>query len=297
MFEGLAEQHTPGGSASPSESSSTGLPRQPPAIPDYELVRRIGHGSYGDVWLAQSATGAFRAAKIVYRATFASNRPFEREFEGIRRFEPISRLHDSQVDILHVGRNDGCFYYIMELADDQSTGRQIDAAQYSPRTLRSEIARRGNLPWDECLQIGLSLTMALENLHAHGLVHRDIKPSNIIFVNGVPKLADIGLVTQADATISFAGTEGYIPPEGPGTVAADLYSLGKVLYEISTGKDRQDFPEPATQWDGMPNEPAWREFHEVLLKACEPHVSMRYKSAREMRADLALLQSGKSVKR
>ena len=48
--------------------------------------------------------------------------------------------------------------------------------------------------------IALSLTRALEHLHAHGLVHRDIKPSNIIFVNGVPKLADIGLVTSVDAT-------------------------------------------------------------------------------------------------
>src|SRR5207302_7408483 len=204
MFEGLAERHTPGGSASSSAGSSAAAPRHPPPIPDYELLRRIGHGSYGDVWLARSATGAFRAVKIVYRDTFGSSRPFEREFEGIRRFEPISRLHNSQVDILHVGRNDGCFYYVMELADDQTTGQQINAAQYSPRTLRSEIARRGSLPLEECLQIALALTMALENLHEHGLVHRDIKPSNIIFVNGVPKLADIGLVTQADATISFA---------------------------------------------------------------------------------------------
>src|SRR6185437_7822738 len=137
----------------------------------------------------------------------------------------------------------------------------------------------------------------LENLHGHGLVHRDIKPSNIIFVNGVPKLADIGLVTRADATISFAGTEGYIPPEGPGTVAADLYSLGKVLYEISTGKDRQDFPEPPTLWDGISNERLWREWHEVLLKAGEPNPQLRYRTAAELRSDLALLQSGKSVKR
>src|SRR5882762_1438713 len=188
MSDGLAEQRTPGGSAPSKVRSVTDGPRQPPPIPDYELLRRIGHGSYGDVWLARSATGAFRAIKIVYRETFGSNRPFEREFEGIRRFEPISRLHNSQVDILHVGRNDGSFYYVMELADDQTTGQRIDAANYNPRTLRNEIARRGSVPWDECLQIGLSLTIALKNLHEHGLVHRDIKPSNIIFVDAVPKL-------------------------------------------------------------------------------------------------------------
>src|SRR5207247_1439740 len=69
------------------------------------------------------------------------------------------------------------------------------------------------------------------------------KPSNIIFVSGVPKLADIGLVTEADTTLSYVGTEGYIPPEGPGAAQADIFSLGKVLYEISTGQDRRQFPD------------------------------------------------------
>jgi serine/threonine protein kinase len=57
-------------------------------------------------------------------------------------------------------------------------------------------------------------------------------------VNGIPKLADIGLVARAEATLSFVGTEGYLPPEGPGTRQADIFSLGKVLYELSTGQDR-----------------------------------------------------------
>ena len=59
------------------------------------------------------------------------------------------------------------------------------------------------------------LTSALEVLHEHGLAHRDIKPANIIFVHGAPKLADIGLVATAGQR-SFVGTEGYVPPEGPG---------------------------------------------------------------------------------
>ena len=231
-------------------------PVSPPVISDHELLRRIGHGSYGEVWLARNATGAYRAVKVVYRRTFDHDRPYEREFGGILKFEPISRTHESQVDILHVGRNDanGHFYYVMELADDQNTGQQITPETYSPRTLRSEISRHGRLPVQTCLQIGLSLTQALAHLHQNGLIHRDVKPSNIIFVNGVAKLADIGLVTDADATVSFVGTEGYVAPEGPGTVQADLYSLGKVLYEISTGRDRLDYPEFPTGLKDFPDQ-------------------------------------------
>ena len=77
-----------------------------PVIPDHELLRRIGEGSYGEVWLARNVLGDYRAVKVVYRRTFESARPFDREFEGIKQFEPISRSHESQVQILHVGRAD-----------------------------------------------------------------------------------------------------------------------------------------------------------------------------------------------
>src|SRR5437016_1793823 len=71
-------------------------------------------------WLARNIMGEYRAVKIVYRESFDSDRPYEREFHGIRQFEPISRSHPSQVNILHVGKGEGCFFYVMELADDGS---------------------------------------------------------------------------------------------------------------------------------------------------------------------------------
>lgn len=278
----------------------------PPGIPDHELVRPIGRGSYGEVWLARSVMGPWRAVKIIHRRSFDHDRPFERELEGIRRFEPISRSHPSQLNVLHVGRNDaaGCFYYVMELADqvgpavsEAGSTRAIVPESYVPRTLRSELLTRGRLTFDECLTIAMALTTALGHLHGQGLVHRDIKPSNIIFVNGVAKLADIGLVAAAEATLSEVGTEGYLPREGPGTPQADLFGLGKVLYEMATGRDRRDFPELSTDLIGDADRAAFLELNEVILKACQADSRRRYATAAEMRADLDLLKRGVSISR
>jgi serine/threonine protein kinase/WD40 repeat protein len=288
----------------------------PPVIPGYSLLRCIGRGSYGEVWLAQNAAGEYLAVKIVFRKTFERERPFEREFSGIQKFEPVSRASPSQVSILQVGRNDeaGFFYYVMELADDQRADggpdtseslpgsqssplqRQIDPATYKPKTLRGEVAAHGRLPYDRALDISLSLARALQHLHAHSLIHRDIKPSNIIFVDGVPKLADIGLVTDVGASISYVGTEGFLPPEGPVSKQADIYSLGKVLYEMSTGQDRMEFPELPTFLGESDEKQGLLELNLVFLKACQNDPHKRYRTAQEMYADLAILRSGKSLK-
>ena len=76
------------------QNSATPIPLPLPVIPDYEVLKRIGGGSYGDVWLARSLLGTWRAVKVVYRNSFEHDKPFEREFNGIQRFGPIS-LHSS----------------------------------------------------------------------------------------------------------------------------------------------------------------------------------------------------------
>ena len=269
-----------------------------PQIPDHELLRRIGKGAYGEVWLARNVTGAYRAVKIVYRSSFDHDRPYEREFSGMQRYEPVSRTHETQVAILHVGRNDadGYFYYIMEVADDRLTGQEINPDKYEPWTLRGYLHQNGRLPIEECLDIGIHLASALDHIHKNGLVHRDVKPSNIIFIKQVPKLADIGLVSATNAERSFVGTEGYIPPEGPGSPQADIYSLGKVLYEISTGRNRLDFPELPTLLKDLPEREALVQFNEVILKACEDDPKDRYHSAEGMLADLWKLKFGKPIR-
>src|SRR5215813_12974069 len=155
-----------------------------PRVSDHELLHRIGRGSYGEVWIARHETlGALRAVKIVFRKEFEDERPYLREFEGLLKFEPISRSHPSQLAILHVGRDDAddCFYYVMELGDavehpkPDSQGRKTQASEtlepighsvfgarsdpavqlsdgYTPRTLRSELKARGRLPACEVVE-------------------------------------------------------------------------------------------------------------------------------------------------
>ena len=260
----------------------------PPVIPDYELLRCVGEGACGEVWLARSILGTFRAAKIIRRDRFDHNRPFEREFIGIKNFEPVSRTHPGLVAILHVGRDatGACFHCIMEVADDVHTGIQIDPDRYQPRTLASELKVRGRLPLQECLRVGLALSDALGHLHQCGLIHRDIKPSNIIFVGGVPKLADIGLVTAIGERVSIVGTAGFIPPEGPGNPTADIFGLGKVLYQIVTGKAEADFPELPTSL-GDTSLRLLMSLNKIILKACEAKHWLRYQSAAELHAALA----------
>jgi serine/threonine protein kinase len=264
-------------------------------IPDHTLVRRVGQGAYGEVWLARNAIGAFHAVKIVQRRPFPGDEPYEREFRGIQKFMPISRSHPGFVHLLHVGRNDteGFYFCIMEAGDDATSGQQIDPDRYSPKTLATELAWRGCLPPEECLDLGLSLSLALDHLHRQQLIHRDIKPGNIIYVNGAPKLADIGLVTQIAGTgrdVSLVGTEGYMPPEGPGTAAADVYALGKVLYEACTGRDRRLFPEMPTAVLEQPADCSARRLSDVIFKACETDPGDRYASAHELHAALLNLK-------
>lgn len=258
-------------------------------VPDYELLRRIGRGSYGEVWLARNVMGRFRAVKIIRREAFDHARPFEREFEGIRQYEPISRQHPGLTSILHIGRGEGYFYYVMEVADNLEGEGQINPDQYAPRTLAAELKRNQRLTVRTCAQVGQVLADGLAYLNHQGLVHRDIKPNNIIFVKGSPKLADVGLVAEAGEKGSFVGTAGYVPPEGPGTVAADIFSLGKVLYEMSMGKDREEFPELPTSWRELPEAPALIRLNAIITKACHPDPRRRFAAAEELGGALGRL--------
>lgn len=158
----------------------------------------------------------WRAVKIVWREDFEDERLFNRELEGILQYEPIARNHPGLVHILHVGRHDQdspFYYYVMELGDDARTGVHYGYTGriYSGRIAQTDKKFSGNkpLPLDYCLEVGAQLAHALLYLHSKNLTHRDIKPANVIFVNGRPKLADIGLVAHLTSAPCRDG--GFIP--------------------------------------------------------------------------------------
>ena len=279
-------------------SVSLSFPRVAPAVvdlpdaPDYELFNPpFGEGAYGKVWLARNAAGQWRALKAVYLANFDQNAdPYEREYNGIKKYQPVSDKHPGLLRVEFVSEKQaGYFYYVMELGDPLEPGWEQEPSTYKPRDLVSERARsRGRrLPVRECVRIGLALSDALDFIHRQGLTHRDIKPQNIIFVNGQPKLADLGLITEIrppDQERTLVGTPGYMPPppERPGTPQADIFALGMVLYVLSTGRNAAYFPEIATTLVEKENPADFFPLNNVILKACQPDPAKRYTTAAEM---------------
>ncbi|HXJ55443.1 MAG TPA: serine/threonine-protein kinase [Verrucomicrobiae bacterium] len=277
--------------------------RRLPDAPDYEMIQPpFGEGAYGKVWVARNAVGQWQALKAVYRSKFGvSSDPYEREFRGITNYKPVSDKHPGllRVDFVSTKKSEGYFYYVMELGDSLTPGWQENPATYKPRDLASVRAQaeQHRLPVRECVRIVVALAEALEFLHQQGLTHRDIKPSNVIFVNGRPKLADVGLVVEAGsraaAEASRMGTPGYMPPEPEplGTPQADIYGLGMVLYVISTGGTPPPGTFPVLSESLV--EKSSQDFiglNAIFLKACQPDRAKRYTSAAQMRGALLELE-------
>ena len=265
------------------------FPPNPLQIPDYELIKLIGEGGFGQIWMGRDVLGLYRAIKIIRYDDFKSLDSYQAEYHGIRHYAFYSRKYDGLIDIHHVGvrEEEGFYYYVMDLADDLYLEDQV-AEDYQPKTLRAylDIKENRRLPAREALQIGIEAVEALDYLHAENLVHRDVKPDNFICINGKWKLADIGFVTARGGK-TYVGSLGYIAPEGPGNPAADIHGLGKILYEIITGNEVSDFPEcPSWCFESSEEANLFRDLNKIILKAADPIAQNRHQSGHELLADL-----------
>jgi CHASE2 domain-containing sensor protein len=274
--------------ATASEGASHTAVDLPPEIADYTPFHPpFGRGAYGRVWLAKNAVGQWQALKVVYASNFSEAGPYEREFNGVSRYKPVSDKNPNLLRVDFVGtKRPDYFYYVMELGDSLVPDWQSNPSTYKPRDLISERknAPGGKLPVRDCVRMGLTLADGLDFLHRQGLTHRDIKPQNVIFVNGQPKLADIGLIAEIrppEEEHTYVGTIGYMPPppERPGTAQADIYALGMMLYVLGTGKQPVSFPELSTT---LAEGTGFMEFiplNSVILTACQPDPAQRYATA------------------
>jgi len=251
----------------------------PPVIPDYELVRELGRGSFGSVWLGRSRTGVHHAIKIVPKSR---ERLLEKELEGIRAYELLARKHPNLVEVRHVGETAECLYCVLELADGYGTAPTYSAADYEPHTLQSDLDRRGALPLTEAADVARAVLDGLAHMHASGLLHRDVKPANILFVDGRAKLGDVGLVAVTSRREDRAGSPAFMPPESVQDSSGDLYSLGITLFCAVTGGQAVRFPE-LPQAIAPERLASFQKLAPVIDRACAPHRDDRFHDAREFR--------------
>ncbi len=219
-------ESVPGRSGSPSPA---GAPRQ---FGGYRLLKLLGQGGMGTVYLAEEGLVGHRVAVKVMRPDVAVQPDARARF--LREARAASALrHDHVVPINYVGEQAGVPFIVMPLL--------------SGETLEERLRREGRLPAGEVLRIGRETAEGLAAAHAAGMVHRDVKPANLWLEapTGRVKVLDFGLARRVEGdrlTLSgeVLGTAGYMAPEQadgqPVDVRSDLFSLGCVLYRAATGE-------------------------------------------------------------
>jgi|GEM_PF-6903865 len=306
-----------GGSGSPAAGSdAVTLPARPgtrpggdrpgPPLPGqvgpYRILREIGRGGMGVVYLAeQAALKRPVALKVMLGGAFAGG-------EAIRRFireaEDTARLsHPHIVSILDLGEYEGRPYFSMTYIE----GRPLD-----------ELIRGGAMDCATLAGLLAKVADAVAHAHAAGIIHRDLKPANILVDSqGDPHVTDFGLAGHVHETSSLSrtgdimGTPHYMSPEQAAGARAmvdetsDVYSLGATLYHGLTGQApfadtgatrtliqvmTRDPQAPRTINRTVPRDLEW-----ICLKAMAREKTRRYESAADFAADLRRFQRGEAV--
>jgi eukaryotic-like serine/threonine-protein kinase len=259
----------------------------PPDIPDFDLIRLIGEGGFGVVWLASNrTTGRLRAVKLIPLERSGAGSPASRELVSLVHLE--ARVGENRPGLLaihHVGRTAEHLFYVMAPADDATGSPASRDPAYQPATLQRRL-EAGPLGAEECLDLARQLLVGLAALHAAGMVHRDVKPANCLFVGGQLKLADFGLLTEAGPSVSRLGTRRYMPPDGRMDTRADIYAAGLVIYQMLSGQGPESFPRLGPRTAEIAGDALLQRLNRLALRAAQPHPARRFQDAAEMLAEL-----------
>ena len=271
------------------------------AFGEYQLFGEIGRGGMAIVYRArQAGLNRWVALKMVELSSAAAVQRFRAEAETVAQLD-----HPRIVPVYEIGEHLGRPFFTMKLMEGGSLAEALArrSTPYGPR---------------EAARLVADVAKAVHHAHQHGVLHRDIKPGNILLDDaGEPHVADFGLARRTEAgaglTLSGAiiGTPGYMAPEQAagrkqGVTAADVYSLGAVLYELLTGSPpfrgktpmdtllqvmERDPVRPRSLRPGLP-----ADLETVCLKCLEKDPDRRYASAGLLAEDLELFLNGEPVR-
>ncbi len=195
----------------------------------YRLLRRLGTGGMGRVYLGQSPSGQLVAVKLI-RPELADDPGFRQRFAQ---------------EVSTARRVSGAFTAPVVDADPDGARPWLVTAYVEGPSLADAVEERGAMPLDSLLVLAAGLAEGLGAVHRAGIIHRDLKPSNVLLAQDGPRIIDFGISRAADSAWltnggGVVGSPGFMSPEqaegGTAGPATDIFSLGGVLAYAATGR-------------------------------------------------------------